>query len=255
VRLCLQAGEIQQRRGFTEEQVKALLAQLTAYRAGQAPFDQPYMRAHTLDGLRAHWSALNGEGTAMAVNLALLMLDIVPHAAEPERLFSMLRWFHGRLRTCLTVDNTSQMAVIKQHYQEQVTQSAGAGSAPKRLRAAAAAVEPVPLADEGGDEGLAVSDDEADAFTGDDVDDLITALSETYEADLARGGGAAGAFDFVQLLQGRWVDQGFNMAAESLTDPFDAPATPPPPPVLGGKGDGGAGAFNVAALLDAQQLE
>jgi hypothetical protein len=47
------------------------------------------------------------------ISLALLLLDIVPHSAAPERAFSLMGWLHCALRNRLSVAITSMMTAIK----------------------------------------------------------------------------------------------------------------------------------------------
>jgi hypothetical protein len=48
--------------------------------------------------------------------IALKLLSIVPHLANCERIFSVLRWFYGQRRTKLNTNRISMMAKIHSYY-------------------------------------------------------------------------------------------------------------------------------------------
>ena len=45
------------------------------------------------------------------------MLDIKPHAADPEKTFSLMGWYHSARRSQLVFRTTTAMATIKMHHQ------------------------------------------------------------------------------------------------------------------------------------------
>jgi hypothetical protein len=69
-------------------------------------------------------------------DLALLLHDICPHAADPERTFSTMGWFQPPLRNSLDIHTVNMMTAIKQHLQAEQ-------SVPKNRPAKAARQSPV----------------------------------------------------------------------------------------------------------------
>ncbi|KAG5181838.1 hypothetical protein JKP88DRAFT_245995 [Tribonema minus] len=109
------------------------------------------------------------------VDLALLLLDIVPHAAATERVFSMLGWFHGKHRNALSVTSTDMMATTAQHYRRQAPPKPPSTTSKKRKAAEVndldSEVEVVePLTEERQDDEFDIGEH--------DVDELISALVE-----------------------------------------------------------------------------
>jgi len=48
--------------------------------------------------------------------LALFLLDIKPHAADPEKTFSLMGWIHSARKNQLASKTTTAMAMIKMYY-------------------------------------------------------------------------------------------------------------------------------------------
>lgn len=44
------------------------------------------------------------------------MLDIKPHAADPEKTFSLMGWIHSKRRSQLASKTTTKLAMVKMHY-------------------------------------------------------------------------------------------------------------------------------------------
>ena len=190
------AGVIMHKRKYGKEQLEALVSAMLVYKAGAPPYDLQYGGENF--NVRAWWSAVRGNTSTELVNLALLLLDIVPHAAATERIFSMLGWFHSKLRTALGVELTDMLSTTRQHYMQQQpavaervvkrvrTESKAAGAAAATAATAAAtaataaataaeATEPVQLALGLGGGLESVSDFDVNE---EDIDDLIAALQD-----------------------------------------------------------------------------
>jgi hypothetical protein len=126
--------------------------------------------------------------------LAIILLDVVPHAAEPERVFSLAKWYQSGGRNGLSVGTMNMMMTTKIHYQRQrpAARQAKAQEIREAKRAkraadeASAAVPDPPLQQEevevvSSEEG-GVADVEDDEVGGDDdIDNLVSALGRMYE--------------------------------------------------------------------------
>jgi hypothetical protein len=225
-----------------------MVVQLRAYRAGLPPFNQACTGGQTIWGVRAWWTSLNSEDTSNIVNLAILLLDVVPHAAAPERVFSMLGWYQSKFRNRLSVTTTGMMAVTRQHLQEMYTAGRIQQRTRKRVRSAEETSVP-----NGATAEDAVDLDESDAEQDDIAsEEAAEALIEVLTEE--NGGGAAGAAALnLDLLVELWTDNGITVDSELLNPFVEVRGTAPPAP-LGGMGSGGAvppGNVDVAALIAA----
>jgi hypothetical protein len=226
-------------RRFSEEQLREMMDQLGKYKAGLAPYNVPY-GGESFD-VRAWWESIGQSDprSLVLVQLALLLLDIVPHAADVERIFSMLGWFHGKHRSGLGVDNTGMMATIAQHYLHQ--QIKPGQLTKKRKRAGGDVVhievEPEPLKtsdeDRDSDSEEPEQDTEFDIVGEQDIDEFVKALTAdvSFEAAALAGAGPAQVnddilagqfdgitFDVADLLR-PWKHDGINVDDAAL-DPF-----------------------------------
>jgi hypothetical protein len=252
------------KRGYTVEVCKQLMQEMMAYRAASTPFNAPCPVVYgnpdnDLIMVRGWWTSLPSAAASPLVNLAILLLDIVPHAAAPERLFSMLGWFQGKLRARLGVCTTGMMAVVRSHYQrlQSELEQARAQREGKRsaAQAAAQAVEPdsdVEVEEEPAEPTEDVDDD--DVLEG-DVGALDEALAAAHTEDVERrralSPGDSPRIDIDALLQ-FWTQAGVDVAAPNM-DPFEEHvATPAPMPLGGMAPDAAATAaedFDVRALV------
>jgi hypothetical protein len=116
--LLLQAVEVMQKRWFNEDACSRLVVQLYAYVQGRAPFQN-----HTECPLGMQvgdwWAARPDESANVLKSLATLLYSCCPHAADPERLFSLLGCYEGQRRTGLGVGTIGMMATGKLHYDQQ----------------------------------------------------------------------------------------------------------------------------------------
>lgn len=57
----------------------------------------------------------NDDGAVLA-EMAGVLLDVVPHAAGPERVFSQMGWYEGSTSSRMNTDTTGKKVAIKLHY-------------------------------------------------------------------------------------------------------------------------------------------
>jgi hypothetical protein len=63
------------------------------------------------------WSTVaKNPSAAVLAELAGVLLDVVPHAAGPERVFSQMGWFEGSTSSSLATSTTAKKVAIKMHY-------------------------------------------------------------------------------------------------------------------------------------------
>ena len=106
----LQAMELWQSRGHGESSCTSLADQMYQYRQGSPPFNAPF--AEPFD-LRRWWQCRNVAGAEEIAGLGLLLGAVVPHAAEPERLFSAAGQNQSKLRNGLSVHVNMMLTTIK----------------------------------------------------------------------------------------------------------------------------------------------
>jgi hypothetical protein len=68
--------------------------------------------------VRNWWADLMGKQHYLA-ELAVVLYDIVPSAADVERAFSMMGWYGGGRRNALSVTRTTQLSMCRQYYLSQ----------------------------------------------------------------------------------------------------------------------------------------
>jgi hypothetical protein len=116
VGLLLQAVEVMQKRGLNEDACSRLVVQLLAYVQGEAPF-------HTecpLGMQVVDWFADRPDDSADVLKSpAALLYSFCPHAADSERLFSLLGFYKEQRRTGLGVSTIGMMATVKLHDDQQ----------------------------------------------------------------------------------------------------------------------------------------
>jgi hypothetical protein len=62
-----------------------------------------------------HQPGKNADGAVLA-ELAGVLLDVVPHAASAERVFSQMGWFEGTTSHRMATSTTAKKVAIKLHY-------------------------------------------------------------------------------------------------------------------------------------------
>jgi hypothetical protein len=107
------AADLGHKQGWSQQAVRNMLQQMQAYGLGTAPFDAP------CDGsdfdCKLWWQDL-AESAPKLSELACILLDIVPHAAQPERAFSTMGWNEGGQRTWLSSDSNAMLTAVKMYY-------------------------------------------------------------------------------------------------------------------------------------------
>ncbi len=99
---------------------KALLGELKQYRTGAKPFLGTLANGD-LDGVRTYWINIQHSAAASGAPLqlpalALIIHDIKPHAADPEKTFSTMGMYGSDRRNQLLNETTTAMTVIKMHH-------------------------------------------------------------------------------------------------------------------------------------------
>ena len=92
---------------------------MSQYGLGQPPFDLPYASGTTSNGFSARmwWQTLRTDAAAADLaELALVLLEVVPHAATPERVFSTMGWYESGKAARLSAGTNAQKTAIKMHY-------------------------------------------------------------------------------------------------------------------------------------------
>ena len=101
--------------GWDAAKINTLLMQLSHYSDCIPPFDLAY----TGPGFncRSWWSTVGKDAAgAVLAELAGVLLDVVPHAAGPERVFSQMGWFQGGNSSLLAPSTNAKKVAIKMHY-------------------------------------------------------------------------------------------------------------------------------------------
>ncbi|CAN0346568.1 unnamed protein product, partial [Phaeothamnion confervicola] len=97
--------------------------QLVSYRSGTGIFQSAVVGSSLVsrDSKLAWWAeaAAAAAGGDLIATLAITLLRVVPHAAAPERLFSVLKWIQSDRRNRMSVQALSAIATIRCHLQRQ----------------------------------------------------------------------------------------------------------------------------------------
>jgi hypothetical protein len=86
--LFLQAGVVWKNHGHGPEDIVKLMKEMQMYKAGRAPFNLA-VSAKGFDP-RLYWQSLRIEQYKNLPSLSLIIFNIVPHAGDFERVFSMM---------------------------------------------------------------------------------------------------------------------------------------------------------------------
>ncbi|DBA84465.1 TPA: hypothetical protein ACH3X1_016789 [Trebouxia sp. C0004] len=98
-------------------ETQQLMEDIKRYKIHDEPFASMPVDGE-LETLRLYWRFLASSGDQLQLPLlALLMLDIKPHAADPEKTVSLMGWFHSAGRSQLLSRITTTMTTVKMHYQ------------------------------------------------------------------------------------------------------------------------------------------
>ena len=166
--------------------MQALVSELALYRDSSAPYDLPFVAGMSLS---AWWHQVHGAASPYLVKIAILLADICPHAADVERLFSIMGNFHTPRRGNLSASGLEMMSKLKIFY----------ACAPPRIKKAAADIDPdkvpsLPLPEDR-PEMLFQADGDAEASPDEDVQNALNAfcadgLQEMADAEMQAMGEA-----------------------------------------------------------------
>ncbi len=109
-----------QRRGKHPDLVKQLMmSDMLKYRLHEAPYTSLPADGE-LSTLKLYWQNISrDDDKAQLPWLALFLLDIKPHAADPEKTFSLMGWIHSARRSQLASKTTTALAMVKMSYNSQ----------------------------------------------------------------------------------------------------------------------------------------
>lgn len=116
----MEAGQLWQRRGKHPDLVKQrMMTDMLKYRLHEAPYTSLPTDGE-LSTLKLYWQNISKDDDQVQLPwLALLLLDIKPHAADPEKTFSLMGWIHSARRSQLASKTTIALAMIKMSYNSQ----------------------------------------------------------------------------------------------------------------------------------------
>ena len=101
----------------SKQAVQQLITDMKRYKIHDAPFDSMPADGE-LATLKLYWKSISSSNEQLELpKLALLLLDIKPHAADPEKTVSLMGWYHSARRSQLFSRTTTAMTTIKMHYQ------------------------------------------------------------------------------------------------------------------------------------------
>ena len=220
----------------------------------RTPTHPPRRQSTTLDN-----------SNAAIVGLAVLLLDVVPHAAEPERVFSNMKFISSDRRNRMSQSMMTMLTTIKMDEQRKRKQEQQPRPATKPLRtvtgdgrwitneealaaakstsAAAAAAASTSAANGTGAELQQLPEAVEEDLTSATAEELGAFLQQLYHVE-AEQQAASGTLSYVELLQSPWP--GVDLRAPQLQPGFEAPVQQRTP--VGLLGDGNDTNF------DAQQL-
>ena len=208
----------------------------------------------------------NTNSNSTLVSLALLLLDLVPHAADPERVFSAMGWFSDSRRNRMSQGLLTALTAIKMETEECLRQRKpkekptrpveGTGIwvtteealAPAAATSAAAAAMPAPVAPAAEPAHEAELDGDFDLLAA-TAEQLDTVLAELFNTEKEGQQVLDATVTFTELLMEPW--SGINVMGAQL-DPRQTGAPQPTGPPLGALGSGDGTAFSAAEL--AQQM-
>ncbi len=205
----------------------------------------------------------DGGSIEVLAGLAIVLWGIVPHSAEPERLFSLMGWYSSSRRCRSGVQTMAMMAAVKMHYdqqaapavpqpskpvhpdeQERIALAAAAAMLPAAERSAAAAAAATARLAECGEDGGDLLD-----ASPEQLGQLLQELQAADLAEMAAAAGTAGGMTFTELLRAPWT--GVNLDAPQLDPDFEgSTGAGPLLGLLGGDGSaGGTSDFDPEQLV------
>lgn len=111
------AGRLWQNRQMDKAQcIQLLQVDMEQYRLGDAPYSHLPVDGQ-LSSLRLWWRGIQSDHPkAQLPALASLLLDIKPHAADPEKTFSLMGWYNSSRRSRMLNRTTTNMSIVKMHH-------------------------------------------------------------------------------------------------------------------------------------------
>lgn len=108
------------KRGYSKDDVSAMVNALYQYQAGTPPFDKQYGGENFIP--RNWWAAMpvSDPGVRTLRDLALALEDATPHAAGCERRFSSMGWLKSSVRNRMGTSTNGALAMIKAFNQHHV---------------------------------------------------------------------------------------------------------------------------------------
>jgi hypothetical protein len=94
-----------------------LFSKMRQYKSNLPPYDINYVIQN--DTPRMWWNAIDDNDDCLQ-KLALLILDITPHNAGCERIFSNLGWIYGKKRLRLSLPKVEGMAKVRSYYMSMI---------------------------------------------------------------------------------------------------------------------------------------
>lgn len=114
-KLIERALTIASARKCSEADARKLIADLQAYIAGVGPTSS-FSCETTIADVEVYWHQVSGECPALA-HVAILLLQVVPHSAALERIFSTMGWLQSDTRNSLSPTTLQQMTTVRLFYQ------------------------------------------------------------------------------------------------------------------------------------------
>ena len=103
--------------GKRQSSVEMLFSKMRQYKSRSPPYDTNYVIQN--DTPRMWWNTIDDNDDCLQT-LALLILDITPHNAGCERIFSDLGWMYGKRRLRLSLPKLEGMAKMRSYYMSMI---------------------------------------------------------------------------------------------------------------------------------------
>lgn len=211
-----------QARGISQDNFQLLVMHLQLYKAGEAPYN---VACGGKDfKVRVWWVTCIADPTHPLRVLVLLLYDIDPTAARPERIFSLMGMNKTKTRNRMSVDTNGALTKIQSHYK---------GKTPKQLRnasrdedavsaehASSSILMEVPTDAQPGEAADGEPEDEdEEEVSPDDMHELLASFNEQERAALQEDGLPT---SFTALLTEHW--DGYDLESNLFRSLDDPPA-------------------------------
>lgn len=259
--LMITAGKIMKAYGNSAARVQAALDQMEDYTSARGVFGRAIdMRTFNLS---SWWRSVQDTSNEPLVALALLLAEVVPHAASPECVFSTMGWFEGGRRSSLSNTTNKQLTAVKMYLDsklpaKQLSEKEAAAAEARRQRAmqvpegsseqATAAEAAAKAAAEAAAEAAAAGDEGEWAPVS--AEEMRAGLERMYAYAQQQGDpvGLEPPRSYTELLLGNW--DGFDMRA-AVFEHCDLTPTQPTVPSMFGAGE--EGDFDVEVLVQSRR--